>query len=61
MAAFVQKEVAKSYMKMVKAHKKRKSDDDSSEDGSLAAFDLADFNYEDMENLKIDDDTEVSI
>ena len=60
MAAFVQKEVAKSYMKMVKAHKKRKNDDDS-DGGSLAAFDLADFNYEDMENLKIDDDTVVSV
>ena len=60
MAAFVQKEVAKSYMKMVKAHKKRKSDD--SDDDSLAAFDIADFNYEDMENLSIDDDkTEVSV
>ena len=61
MAAFVQKEVAKSYMKMVKAHKKRKCDD--SDDDSLAAFDIADFNYEDMENLNIDDDdkTEVSV
>ena len=60
MAAFVQKEVAKSYMKMVKAHKKRKSDD--SDDDSLAAFDIADFNYEDVENLSVDDDkTEVSV
>ena len=59
MAAFVQKEVAKTYMKMVKAHKKRKNDEDS--DDELAAFDLADFNYEDMENLKIDDDTVVSV
>ena len=59
-AAFVQKEVAKNYMKMVKAHKKRKSDSDS-DDGSLAAFDLSDFNYEDMENLSIEDNTEVSV
>ena len=49
LAAFIKKEVGKA---MKTASKKRKSDDD---DDSLNAFDLKDFNYEDMENLKIDD------
>ena len=60
----MQKEVAKGIKKGVKAElkafseKKRKADSDD-EEGEVNAFDLADFNYEDMENLKIDD--EVSI
>ncbi len=39
--------------------KKRKASEDSESAGELHGFekfDLKDFNYEDMENLKIDDD-----
>ena len=39
--------------------KKRKKEDSDSSDDDLAAFDLKDFNYEDMDNLKIDDDNTV--
>ena len=58
LASFIKKEVKKGIKKDLKAlSKKRKSDDSSdSEDGELHMFDLKDFNYEDMENLKIDDD-----
>jgi hypothetical protein len=59
LAAFIRKEVKKGVKKDLKAiSKKRKSEsDDSDSDGDLHAFDLKDFNYEDMENLKIDDDS----
>ena len=66
LAAFIQKEVVKGIQKgkqcLAAYDKKRKADSDSESD-DLAAFDLKDFNYEDMENLKIDDKTsdEVSI
>ena len=50
LAAFIKKEVGKAVQLV--ASKKRKSDDN---DDSLAAFDLKDFDYEDMENLKIND------
>jgi hypothetical protein len=63
MAALVKKQVKKAMKKhksnlAAYASKKRKESDDSESDSScdLAAFDLKDFNYEDMENLKIDDD-----
>ena len=36
--------------------KKHKCNDSNLSDDDLAAFNLNDFNYEDMENLKIDDD-----
>ena len=62
--AFVRKEIAKGVKKQMKKDlsafaKKRKSDCSDSSDDDLAAFDLKDFNYEDMENLKIDDDGSV--
>ena len=57
LASFIKKEVKKGVKKDLKAlSKKRKSkESDSKEDGELHMFDLKDFNYEDMENLKIDD------
>ena len=58
MAAFIQAEVAKVFKKTATAAKKRKAEEgeiDSDDDSSLAAFDLKDFNYEDMDNLVIDD------
>ena len=62
--AFVRKEIAKGVKKQIKKDlsaftKKRKKDDSDSSDDDLAAFDLKDFNYEDMDNLKIDDETSV--
>ena len=62
--AFVRKEIAKGVKKQIKKDlsaftKKRKKDDSVSSDDDLAAFDLKDFNYEDMDNLKIDDDDTV--
>ena len=55
LAAFIAQTVADE---VAKAAKKRKPDEDeSSEDGELLAFEktLKDFNYEDMENLSLDD------
>ena len=62
--AFVRKEIAKGVKKQIKKDlsaftKKRKKDDSDSSDDDLAAFDLKDFNYEDVDNLKIDDETSV--
>ena len=59
LAAFVKSAVNKA---VAEATKKRKSKSDDSDD-ELAAFDLKDFNYEDMENLTLDDkeDGEVSV
>ena len=58
LAAFIRKEIKKGVKKDLKAiSKKRKSDSDDSDSSiDIHAFDLKDFNYEDMENLKIDDD-----
>ena len=57
MAAFIQAEVAKVFKKSAAAKKRKAEDGEISEDdNSLAAFDIKDFNYEDMDNLKIDDD-----
>ena len=62
LAAFVKKEIKKGIQKGVKDlaafDKKRKADDDSSVD--LNAIDLKDFNYDDMDNLKIDSDDDIS-
>ena len=69
MAALVKKQVKKHIKKHAKdlaafTSKKRKDSDESEsssdESVDLAAFDLKDFNHEDMENLKIDGD-EVSV
>ena len=62
LAAFVQKEVAKGVKASLAASaaKKRKSDSESS-DEDLNMFDLKDFNYEDMENLKIDSEDDISV
>ena len=63
MNTLVKKAVAKGVRKELNAiaKAKRKADDDSSEEGELNALelDLSDFNYEDMENLKIDDEVSV--
>ena len=64
LAAFVQKEVAKGIAKIANEKKRKSSDDSDSDD--LAAFDLKDFNYSDMENLKImidsdDEEGEVTV
>ena len=58
LASFIRKEIKKGVKKDLKAiSKKRKSSKDSEDsEGELHAFDLKDFNYQDMENLKIDDD-----
>ena len=60
----MRKEIAKGVKKKIKKDlsaftKKRKQDDSDSSDDDLAAFDLKDFNYEDMDNLKIEDDNTV--
>jgi hypothetical protein len=65
MNAIVKKAIAKGVRKemnaIAKASKRKAEDDDSSEEGELNALDLdlSDFNYEDMENLKIDDEVSV--
>ena len=54
LAAFIQAEVKKAT-----SATKRKSDDSSNDDeGDLNGFDLADFNYEEMDNLKISGETD---
>ena len=64
MNAFIQKEIKKGIQKGVKElaayEKKRKSDEDSDDDlnAFLGKNDLEDFNYSDMDNLKIDSDDE---
>jgi hypothetical protein len=64
--AIVKKAIAKGVKKELNAiQAKRKTDDSSDEDGELhmleQAFDLKDFNYADMENLKIKEEDEVSV
>ena len=68
MNAFIKKEVAKGIKKGVKElaafDKKRKSDDDSDDDlnAFLGEDKIEDFDYSDMDNLKIDsDDEEVDV
>ncbi len=66
LSAYIQKEVAKGIKvglqkELAAFDKKRKADDASDSDGELHAFDLKDFNYEEMENLKIDDDDDGDI
>ena len=63
LAAFIRKEAKKVVKKDLKAfNKKRKnSGDDTDSELDLNAFDLKDFNYEDMANLKIDDEDSVSV
>ena len=62
LATFIGKEIAKGMKKQKKSDlavisKKRKSDLDSDEEGQdLHVFDLQGFNYNDMENLKIEDE-----
>ena len=64
--AIVKKAIAKGVRKELNAiQAKRKTDDSSDEEGEFnmleQAFDLKDFNYADMENLKIEDDDEVTV
>ena len=56
LAAFVKKEVKKGVQLYAK---KRKSDESS--DNDLNAFDLKDFDYDKMDNLKIDSEDEFSV
>ena len=60
LAAFVKKQVKNQVKELASFDKKRKSSEssDEEEDGELMAFnaDLAEFNYEDMEKLSIDED-----
>ena len=64
--AAVAKGVRKELNSISKAAK-RKSDDSSDEEGEVNAFaeqldmDLKGFNYEDVENLKLDDSSTVSV
>ena len=60
LAVFIRKEVKKGVKKDLKAMSKKRKSEDSDSDGEIYMFDLKDFNYEDMENLKIDDDDEVT-
>ena len=63
--AIVKKAIATGVRKELNSiQAKRKTDDSSDEDGELymlEAFDLKDFNYADMENLKIKTEDEVSV
>ncbi len=63
--AIVKKAIAKGVRKELNSiQAKRKTDDSSDEDVAihmLEAFDLKDFNYADMENLKIKTEDEVSV
>ena len=57
LAAFI----AKTVRKELHAFSKKRKNDDMSE-GELDQFDLSNFNYKDMDNLKIDsDDDSVSV
>jgi hypothetical protein len=64
--AIVKKAIAKGVREELNAiQSKRKSDDSSDEEGELnlleGKFDLSDFNYKEMDNLKITDPDEVSV
>jgi hypothetical protein len=63
--AIVKKAIAKGVRKELNSiQAKRKTDDSSDDEGELhmlEAFDLKDFNYADMENLKIKAEDEVSV
>ena len=50
----------KEVKKGVKLYAKKRKSEDSSDD-DLNAFDLKDFNYDDMDNLKIDSEDEFSV
>ena len=62
LAAFVSKQVSKSIRKELNAVSTSKKEDETNDDKSVAAslnqFDLSAFNYDDMNNLKIDSDDE---
>ena len=53
LASIVEKQVQEQVQKVLAKKKNEDSDDES---GSLAAFNLKDFDYEEMENLKIEGD-----
>ena len=63
LAAFIKQAVKKGAKNSLKAQttKKRKEASEAESDDDLNAFDPKDFNYEDMDNLKIDSDDEISI
>ena len=49
LAAFIQAEVKKA----TSANKRKSADSSDDDEGNLNGFDLSDFNYEEMDNLKI--------
>ena len=68
LAAFLAKSVQKQVLASIQKKKKRKSDESDDEEGECHLVDILDsdlkgFNYEDMNNLKIDDDAsdEISV
>ena len=56
LAAYVKQAVAKKVKKELAAADKKRKSDDSDDEFDLNAVELEGFNYDDMENLKIDDD-----
>ena len=58
LAAFIRKEVSKGVDKAVNSNKRKASGES---DDDLNAFDLEEFNFKDMENLKIDSDDDISV
>ena len=60
LAAYVAKEVCKSVRKELAAVDKKRKLDDSNSDGEIHTIEakLKDFNYKDMDNLKIDSDND---
>ena len=60
--AFIKKAIARGVAKELNsAERKRKAADSSDEEGEINMVDLSEFNYEDMEKLRIKDDGSISI
>ena len=62
LAVFIRKEAKKQVKKDLKTISKKRKSEDSDSDGELHMLDLdlKDFNYDDMENLKINDEDTVT-
>ena len=63
LAAFIKKTIKAGVQKELNATNKKRSKDDSDDDLDLNAFEenIEDFNYKEMDDLKIDSDDEVSV